>query len=68
MPKLIDLKINLSTQNEALFVLNSLQNLENLNGKTTKDDDGHFIDIDEKDIENISLDKEELEKLNVKAI
>ena len=65
LPRLIDLKINLSTQNEALFVLNSLTNLENLNGKTTKDDDGHFIDIDEKEIECISLDKEELEKLNV---
>jgi hypothetical protein len=46
-------------------VLNSLPNLELLNGKTTKDDDGHLVDVEEKEIENIALDKNELEKFNV---
>ena len=65
LPKLIDLKINLSTQNEALAILNSLPNLEFLNGKSTKDEEGHLVDVDEKEIEFISFDKEELEKFNV---
>jgi hypothetical protein len=64
LPRLIDLKINLSTQNEALAILNNLQNLEFLNGKSTKDDEVHIVDIEEKEIENISIDKEELEKFN----
>lgn len=72
LPKLIDLKINLSTQvpikliqSEALSILNCLSNLEFLNGKSTKDDEGNIIDVDEKEIENISFDKDELEKFNV---
>ena len=49
-----------------MAILNSLQNLEFLNGKSTKDDEVHIVDIEEKEIENISIDKEELEKFNVK--
>jgi hypothetical protein len=45
-------------------MLNALPRLEILNGKVTKDDDSHYIDIEEKDFESISLDKEELEKFN----
>ena len=61
-PRLIDLKINLATQNEALAILNNLHNLEYLNGKSTKDDEVHIVDIEEKEMEHISIDKEELEK------
>ena len=53
------------TQTEALAILNNLPNLEYLNGKSTKDDESHLIDLDEKEIDNISFDKEELEKFNV---
>lgn len=35
-----------------------------MNGKSTKDDEVHIVDIEEKEIENISIDKEELEKFN----
>ncbi len=49
-----------------MAILNNLPNLEYLNGKSTKDEESHFIDLDEKEIENISFDKEELEKFNVK--
>ena len=45
--------------------MNCLSNLEFLNGKSTKDDEGNIIDVDEKEIENISFDKDELEKFNV---
>jgi hypothetical protein len=53
----MNLKINLSTQNEALMVLNQLPNLQYLNGKSTHDET-HIVDIDEKDIESISLNNE----------
>jgi predicted methyltransferase len=39
--------------------------LEFLNGKSTKEDEVHIVDIDEKDIEHITIDKDELEKFNV---
>jgi len=57
LPNLIDLKINLSTQNEALMILENLPKLQYLNGKTTKDDT-HLVDIEDKDIEEISLNLE----------
>jgi hypothetical protein len=57
LPSLIDLKINLSTQNEALMILNLLPNLQYLNGKTTKDET-HIVDIEDKEIESISLNNE----------
>lgn len=53
----MDLKINLSDQNEAIMILNSIPNLQFLNGKSTKDD-SHIIDIDDKEIESISLNDE----------
>ena len=57
LPSLIDLKINLSTQNEALLVLNQIPNLLYLNGKSTRDET-HIVDIEDKDIESISLNNE----------
>ncbi len=57
LPGLIDLKINLSTQNEALTILNQLPNLQYLNGKSTRDET-HIVDIDDKDVESISLNNE----------
>ena len=57
LPSLIDLKINLSTQNEALLILNQLPNLLYLNGKSTRDET-HIVDIDDRDIESISLNNE----------
>lgn len=48
-----------------MAILNNLPNLEYLNGKSTKDDESHLIDLEEREIENISFDKEELEKFNV---
>jgi hypothetical protein len=57
LPSLIDLKINLSTQNEALMILNQLPNLLYLNGKSTRDET-HIVDIEDKDIESISLNNE----------
>jgi len=58
LPALTELKINLRNQDEALIVLSYLQNLQFLNGKSTKEDDQHFIDIEDTAIENISLYKE----------
>jgi len=57
IPHLIDLKINLSTQSEALMILNNIPNLIYLNGKSTKEET-YTIDIDDKDIENFSLNNE----------
>lgn len=57
LPRLVDLKINLSTQNEALLVLNTLPNLNYLNGKSTKEDT-HLIDMEDKEVEDISLNNE----------
>lgn len=45
-----------------MAILNNLPNLEFLNGKSTKDDEIHIVDIEEKEIENIAIDKDELEK------
>lgn len=57
LPCLIDLKINLSTQNEALLILNQLPNLQYLNGKSTRDET-HIVDIEDKEIESLSLNNE----------
>lgn len=54
----MELKLNLKTQDEALVVLSNLQSLQYLNGKSTKDEESHFIDIEDSAIENISLNKE----------
>jgi len=51
------LKINLSTQSEALIVLNNLPGLVYLNGELIKED-LITIDIDEKEVENFSLTSE----------
>jgi phosphoenolpyruvate-protein kinase (PTS system EI component) len=57
LPALVDLKINLTTQNEAFLILNSLVNLLYLNGKSTRDET-HIVDIDDKEIESVSLNNE----------
>ena len=57
LPSLIDLKINLSTQEEALLILNMLPKLFFLNGKSTREET-HIVDVDERDIESISLHDE----------
>ncbi len=57
LPSLIDLKINLSTQNEAFLILNQLPHLQYLNAKSTRDET-HIVDIDDKEIESISLNNE----------
>ena len=54
LPQLIDLKINLSSQQEASLILENLPNLQYLNGKTTKDEN-HYVDIEDQDVEEISL-------------
>lgn len=53
----MDLKINLSDQKEAILILNSMPYLQYLNGKSTKDD-SHIVDIDDREIESISLNDE----------
>jgi hypothetical protein len=57
LPSLVDLKINLTTQNEAFLILNNLVNLHYLNGKSTRDET-HIVDIEDKEIESISLNNE----------
>ena len=52
--ELSDLKIDLKDQNEVLLILDKIQSLILLNGKSTKDATS-IIDIEEKDIEDISL-------------
>jgi hypothetical protein len=63
LPSLIDLKINLSTQEEALLILNLLPKLLFLNGKSTREET-HIVDVDERDIESISL-HEEITNFNI---
>jgi len=60
---LIDLSINLSNHNEALIILDTLPNLLFLNGKSTKEEN-YTIDIDDKEIESISLN-EEISNFNI---
>lgn len=57
LPNLTSLNISILHSHEALLILNNLPNLELLNGKMTKDD-VNIIDIDENEVENISLNSE----------
>lgn len=54
---LIDLKITITRQEEALSLLSEVPQLQRLNDKSTRDEI-EIIDIDEKDIEHLSLNKE----------
>ena len=54
---LTDLKIDLTDQNQVLMILSQIPKLILLNGKSTKDAI-NIIDVDEKDIEEISLQNE----------
>lgn len=58
LPKLKNLKINIDKQEEALLVLQLLPNLKNLNDKPTKPSNDFVFDIDDVDVESISLDNE----------
>lgn len=53
-PNLTDLKIDLTDQNQVLLILSQIPKLIMLNGKSTKDA-VTIVDVDEKDIEHISL-------------
>lgn len=53
-PCLTDLKIDLTNQNQVLFIFDQVPRLKLLNGKSTKDA-VTIVDIDESDIENITL-------------
>lgn len=54
---LTDLKIDLTDQNQVLMILSQIPKLILLNGKSTKDA-VTIVDVDEKDIEEISLQNE----------
>ena len=54
---LTDLKIDLTDQNQVLMILSQLPKLIFLNGKSTKEA-VTIVDVEEKDIEDISLQKE----------
>ena len=54
---LTDLKIDLINQNQVLLILNQIPTLILLNGKSTKDTIS-IIDIEQKDIEDLSLENE----------
>lgn len=56
-PALVDLKINLSDQNEALLILDKLPYLNFLNGKSTKEEN-FTVDIEDREVESISLNDE----------
>jgi hypothetical protein len=59
LPKLNDLKISLSSQDEAIAILSYLPNIEILNGKSTRyDTPTTNIDIGEAEIDSISLNNE----------
>lgn len=58
IPKLSNLKISIDKQEEALLVLQCLPNLKYLNGKPTKPSNSFDIDIEDSDVDNISLDHE----------
>lgn len=61
----MDLKINLTVQEEVFFILKNLPFLEYLNGKTTKED--NVIDVDEKEIDSIDL-KDDIDNFNVSIL
>jgi hypothetical protein len=55
---LVDLKINIADQDQAIVVLTNLPNLEMLNGKSTRNEEPEKVDIEEKDAELYSLNEE----------
>ena len=55
---MIDLKINIADQDQAIIVLSNLPNLEMLNGKSTRNEEPEKIDIEEKEAEVYSLNEE----------
>jgi hypothetical protein len=63
LPNLTELKINLTNQDDAIAILSNLPNLAVLNDKTTKEE-GFVVDIEEKDIEAITLNNE-IQNFNV---
>lgn len=58
LPKLNNLKISIDKQEEALLVLQSLPTLKYLNNKPTKQSPSFEIDIEDSEVDNISLDHE----------
>jgi hypothetical protein len=63
LTNLSELKINLSNQDDAIAILSNLPNLAVLNDKSTKEE-GITVDIEEKDIEMITLNNE-IQNFNV---
>ncbi len=55
---MVDLKINIADQDQAIVVLSNLPNLEMLNGKSTRNEEPEKVDIEEKDAELYSLNEE----------
>jgi hypothetical protein len=66
LPSLVDLRINLSSNEEAIEILSNLPNLIMLNGKSTKED-GENLDIDGNEIDSVSLHNE-IPNLNVNIL
>ena len=66
LPSLVDLRINLSSNEEAIEILSNLPNLIMLNGKSTKED-GENLDIDGNEIDSVSLHNE-ISNFNVNKI
>ena len=64
LPNLSDLKLNIANQEEAISILSNLPNLLFLNGKSTREETSGGVDIDEKEIENFSLNNE-IQNFNV---
>lgn len=58
LPALKDLKVNLANSEDAVAILTNLPNLRTLNGKSTKEESQVDPDIDENDIDVISLNNE----------
>jgi hypothetical protein len=61
---LINLRINLSNNEEAIEILSNLPNLIMLNGKSTKEDEEN-LDIDGNELDSLSLHNE-ISNFNVK--
>lgn len=57
LPKLKQLNISLSSQNEAFIILENIPQLEYLNGKSTKEET-NLVDIEENEMEEINFDSE----------
>jgi hypothetical protein len=66
LPSLINLRINLSNNEEAIEILSNLPNLIILNGKSTKEDEEN-LDIDGNELDSVSLHNE-ISNFNVKNI